>query len=728
MRNRSKTGIVKKTKDYWLSIKETPLNVALWMDLLKFYASHEQHWQAIHVAKNIERLNSQLRVDISRILKPIDWQAGNAGDGVLGSPVVDHAAELTQKFRKWLKSNPRDWLALLYLARLKDFELDASSGLSAPENPYELAKSIEYIEGESAHLLGRWRLQAGDAQGAVSVLTPLIYVHPIRYGSMMYLGEALIRTGNVAAAEKAFERASHSNNARFLVSLADKVYKQNYWEEGIKVLQKAVSIDPTSQEAWFNLALMQSEVYQLSECQNSLNQLKMIHADPQLCSAVEECISAKCGDSKKHFEMLLSRDGKSTEDSRWVSAFLMTSLYQDGLTAEYVADLHKDRCSKIELNIPQRKFTPRSSEQKRLRVGYVTGDLHRQHPVNIFMLPLLREQAKSSALEVFIYHTGVMHDVYTAQAKLCADRWVEANGMDDFQLHQLIVDDQVDVLIDLAGHTSSHRLGVFLQRSAPVQATYLGYPHSTGLACMDYLIGDQIVSPVSDDYLFSEKVMRISNASVFCWAPVDYYPVPKNRPDSGPVVFGSFNNAMKLSSGTLKLWAEILKAVPESKILLKAPSFRDAGVCARFLDAFTAHGVSAEHVEFRGPSELTQMMHEYGDIDIALDPLTYNGGTTSLQALWMGVPLITMRGSSFQSRMGASFLTMLEKTEWIASDEATYIDIANRMANSISEVRGARQQNRKAMADSALCDIGAFANEFEGLLFQMYRDKCLGEH
>lgn len=171
---------------------------------------------------------------------------------------------------------------------------------------------------------------------------------------------------------------------------------------------------------------------------------------------------------------------------------------------------------------------------------------------------------------------------------------------------------------------------------------------------MDWLIGDAVVSPAEHGHLFSEGIAQLPD-SVFCWAPVDDHPLPAPRASDAPLVLGSFNNAMKLSPKTIALWSRVLHALPDSQLLLKAPSLRDEAVQSRFAALFAEHGIGRERLRLRGPSGLAEMMQEYGDMDIALDPTPYNGGTTTLQALWMGVPVVCLSGDNFVSRMGVSF-------------------------------------------------------------------------
>jgi predicted O-linked N-acetylglucosamine transferase (SPINDLY family) len=266
---------------------------------------------------------------------------------------------------------------------------------------------------------------------------------------------------------------------------------------------------------------------------------------------------------------------------------------------------------------------------------------------------------------------------------------------------------------------------VFALRAAPVQATFLGYPHSTGLSRIDWLIGDATVSPAGHGALFSEGVAQLPH-SVFCWAPGEEYPLPPARGREAPVVFGSFNNAMKLSPRTIALWSRVLLAVPGAMLLLKAPSLADAEVRQRYTALFAAQGVGAERLVLRGPSGLADMMQEYGDIDIALDPTPYNGGTTTLQALWMGVPVVALEGGNFVGRMGASFLRTLGRPDWVAGDEDGYVAIAVALAGEATGLRAGRAGLRARMAASPLCDIDGYAAGFEALLRRMWHGWCSG--
>jgi predicted O-linked N-acetylglucosamine transferase (SPINDLY family) len=713
----------------WQRLKQAVTHGPLWLALARCYASHGLAWQAGYAARQALRCDAALAPQLQALAIGA-WRDATAGDALLGRAALPDATELIERYSDRVAACPGDWLTWLYLARLREMSA-AQEGVrhAASTVALQQAQILEPVSGESLHWMGVWRLNAGDAQGAVTALSGLIDIRPLRSGSMMYLGEALLRIGNTAAAEKAFARASLSNNTDFLLTLSARVYACNYWQEAIAVLRKALTLKPDSVSLWLALAKTQSEVYQLADCRESLRQAQALAPDNAQARLLRAGLQGRMGDAKGHLALLQAAyDAGGDPLSRLASSIAMTSLYHDELPAAAVAALHQRLCEPLEAAVTQKSDFARPAAVRaqgcRWRIGYVTGDFHRQHPVTIFMLPVLRRH-DHARFEVCVYHTGSMHDEYTRQAKGCADRWLEAGLLDDAALHQAIVADGIDILVDLAGHTASHRLGVFAMRAAPVQATFLGYPHSTGLSTIDWLIGDATVSPAEHAHLYSEGLAQLPH-SVFCWAPVDAYPLPPPRTAAAPVVFGSFNNAMKLSPKTIALWAQVLRAAPDSRLLLKAPSLRDGEVQAHFAALFAAHGIGAERVMFRGPSGLAHMMQEYGDIDIALDPTPYNGGTTTLQALWMGVPVVTLAGGNFVSRMGASFLRTLGRHDWVAVDEAAYVAIATRLANACGAVRASRGQLRTQIAASPLSDIRSYTRHFETLLQRMWQTHCEG--
>jgi predicted O-linked N-acetylglucosamine transferase (SPINDLY family) len=705
----------------WQQLALSPIQATVWLALARCYAGQSLLWQAGYTARQALRMDATLGPALNA-LKLTAWQDVSEADALLGRSTLPDAAVLAKRFAVCVAACPGDWLSWLYLARIQEISALPQSRISLQQS-----QTVEPIAGESLHWMGVWRLAAGDVAGAVTAFSDLLEIRPVRFGSMMLLGEALLRNGNFPAAEKAFARASLSNNPDFLGALAAKVFLYNYWMEALEVLQKAIAIKPESAAIALQLAKIYWEVYELSKAREWLRRVQVLEPGNQDAAFLMIGLPGRMGDASRHFVAVQAAyTARKDPMSRLASSVAMVSLYLDEMRATEVAHLHRRLCAPIEAAyVPRTEFSNLRVTGRRLRIGYVTGDLHRQHPVNIFMLPVLLRH-DHARFEIFIYHTGAMHDGYTHQSIACADHWLEASKVDDSALQQVIVSDQIDVLIDLAGHTASHRLGVFAMRAAPVQATFLGYPHSTGLSSIDWLVGDAVVSPQEHSHLYSEGIAQLPG-SVFCWASVDDYAMPPPRPAQAPVVFGSFNNAMKLSPTTIALWARVLQAVPGSLLLLKAPSLRDEEVKARFVKLFAAQGIGSERLIFRGPTGLAEMMQEYGDMDIALDPTPYNGGTTTLQALWMGVPVVALAGNNFVGRMGASFLKTLGYTDWLAQDADGYVAAAVRLAQDCQSLRRQRAQMRQHMAASPLCDIATYVRNFETLLKQMWVVHCRGQ-
>ena len=423
MNNRGDQDVAK----LWQQLKHSPTQPDLWLNLAGNYTRLGLPWQAGYAARQTIRLDAKLITRLQAI-GCVHFQDESQGDALLGRADMPHADAMVERFSLQVQECPGDWLTWLYLARLCKVFAQAQEAI-------EHAVSLEPIVGESFHWLGVWRLNAGDAKEAVAALSGLLEVRPVRFGSMMYLGEALLRTGKVAAAEKAFARASQSNNPDFLLTLSSKVFAHNYWQEAMQVLQKAISLRPKSVALLLSLAKIQSETYELKACRESLAKISELEPQNQEAYLLTAGLQGRMGDARGHLATLQNAYESGGDPlSRLASSVAMTSLYHDTMTATEVANLHRELCAPIEAAVTQKiDFGNRNTHGQRLRIACVTGDLHRQHPVNIFMLPVLK-LIDHALFEVFVYHTGKMHDEYTRQAKSCTDHWLEAVALDDAAL------------------------------------------------------------------------------------------------------------------------------------------------------------------------------------------------------------------------------------------------------------------------------------------------------
>jgi predicted O-linked N-acetylglucosamine transferase (SPINDLY family) len=340
--------------------------------------------------------------------------------------------------------------------------------------------------------------------------------------------------------------------------------------------------------------------------------------------------------------------------------------------------------------------------------------------------PLL-ENHNRQAVEVFCYAEIMRPDDVTAHLQNFADHWRVTVGLSDDELAERIRTDAIDILVDLAGHAGPNRLQVFARKPAPVQVTWLGYPDSTGLDAMDYRLVDAVTDPPGEsDALASETLVRLEGGFL-CYGGSKDAPAPAAPPclQSGAITFGSFNNPTKMSSATLDAWASLLARLSAARLLLKGGPFADAAARALCLARLNERGVAPERIEML-PWLDDPIAHQeaYNRVDIALDPFPYNGTTTTCEALWMGVPVVTLRGDRHAGRVGASLLEQIGLTELVASSVEEYVGLALTLARNGERLAELRHSLRPRMAASRLCDGPAFAQKIEAAFRSVWQYWC----
>lgn len=582
--------------------------------------------------------------------------------------------------------------------------------------------------------MAKYRLERGDASRALEAMRQALLVMRLgqdpldeneRAEMQMDLGDIFLRLGMNDDGHRALERASTASAEPTLARLADLSFRYNLWQEAQDVLRRSVALHPDSATAHWNLAHSLAESWSMQEALEVLAKAEAL-APQSGAKSMRASVAGRSGDADTAMRLYKELADEEGPLSKMRSSAAMSALYSDKLSPQDVADLHRELFAPLGARARAvSSFKNDKNPLRKIRLGLVTADFHHQHPVNIFMQPVLA-RLDPKAFEVTVYFTGVSYDDQTQLAKRRVPHWVEVTTWNDAQLARRIEEDGIDILLDLAGHTSMQRMNLLGQRAAPVQATFLGYPGSTGVPNIDWLVADNVVAPAGSEHLFSEKLVRLPG-SVFCFSPEVDYPFPTYDASHAqrPLTFGSFNNVPKLTPHTVKLWAAVLKEVPGSRLLLKAPSFKDAGAIESFVQRFAAEGVARERLEFRGPVGLADMMAEYADVDIALDPTPYNGGTTTLQALWMGVPAVVKAGGNFVSRMGASFMTAAGLSDWVAESDADYVRIAAAMAQDRQALLQLKQGLRQRLLAAPAWDIDQYTREFEKALRQMWAGYCL---
>jgi predicted O-linked N-acetylglucosamine transferase (SPINDLY family) len=409
------------------------------------------------------------------------------------------------------------------------------------------------------------------------------------------------------------------------------------------------------------------------------------------------------------------------------SSVLGSLNYDTGLSPPAVFEEHRDwgaRCIAAGGQAAVSLSNDRAPD-RRLRIGYVSPDF-RQHPVSHLFVPTL-EQHDRGRFEIFCYHSHRDHDAVTAHVKGLADGWREVAGTPDADLRAQIRADRIDVLVDLAGHTTHGRVTAFAARSAPVQVSWLGYFNTTGLPTMDYFITDSHSSPPDQDRYFTERLVRLPHTR-FCYQPPPFAPAigPLPMLARGQVTFGCFNNIAKLNDNVLRLWARVLDAVPESRLEIRSIGLADAPNARRLRAQFTEHGVAPDRIALHPYSAQADLLGAYNGIDLALDPFPFGGGLTSLEALWMGVPVVTLAQAMIPGRQTLCFLRNTGLDECIAGDENAYVSIARTLAGAPATLADIRAALRPRMQASQLVDAGRYTRDLESAYRRMWHDWVAG--
>lgn len=357
---------------------------------------------------------------------------------------------------------------------------------------------------------------------------------------------------------------------------------------------------------------------------------------------------------------------------------------------------------------------------RRLRVGYVSPDF-RQHVQRLFTTPVLSHH-DHARYEIIGYSSVKAPDRYTQRAQSLTDEWHDVARLDDRELAQKIRDDRVDVLIDLTMHMAHHRLAVFAEKPAPVQLSWLAYPGTTGVDGIDYRLTDPFLDPPGAPLPYSEQSLWLPK-TFWCYAPDSLEPAVSDLPQRrhGHVTFGCLNNFMKVNQATLELWARVLLANPGSRLLMLAP--RDWAQ-AHALGILQENGVDPARVRFVDLQSREDYLATYGRIDIALDPTPYGGHTTSLDAYWMGVPVVTLVGKTIVGRAGLSFASNLELLDWVAEGPEQFVQIATRFAGDPSHLHGLRAELRQRLQQSPLMDAVGFTRDLEATYREAWRRFC----
>jgi protein O-GlcNAc transferase len=560
---------------------------------------------------------------------------------------------------------------------------------------YRRALEIQPEFAEAHGNLGNILKDLGRLEDAVTSYRRALEIRPSYAEAHYNLGNALNDLGRSADAAASYGRAlvfrpdfaeAHSNlgNAlRDLGRLDDAVL--SYW--------RALEINEHYPEAHFNLG---------SALQN-LGQFDAAGA------SYRRALEIKPDFGKAQSNLLFMHNYLAAQDSR--------KLLAEAKRFGELAARHT-RPSTTWSNAPE--------ADRCLRVGFVSGDL-RDHPVGYFAEGVLASlsQEAPGRLELFAYLSHFCADAVAERIKASCSGWRSLVGVSDERAAQYIREDGIDILVDLSGHTAHNRLPLFAWKPAPVQISWLGYSATTGVAAMDYVVADPWTLPESEEGNFTEKIWRLPETRL-CFTPPteDIDVTPLAALSNGYVTFGSFNHLSKMNDDVVGLWTRVLEAVPDSRLLLITKQFTEVSVRQRVIERFAAHGIDAGRLIVEGPVSRRQYLAAYQRVDIALDPFPYPGGTTTVDALWMGVPVLTLAGDRFLSRQGVGLLMNVGLPQWVAVSPEDYVGRAASHAKNLNELVDLRNGLRKQALGSPIFDTRRFAHHFEVALREMWRRWC----
>ncbi|MEO8202533.1 MAG: tetratricopeptide repeat protein [Betaproteobacteria bacterium] len=603
----------------------------------------------------------------------------------------------------------------------------------------------------------------GEADTALASLESAIAIQPNYVGALMNAGALLAGAGRLADAEAMHRRVislapdsagAHNDFGTFLMALGRR-------SEAEACFRRTLALKPASAIAHSNLANALRELGRNAEAEACAREA--IRLQPDLPEAhnhlgnalqAQGCASASAASLRRAIELrpqyreAHNSLGNSLKDlgrieeaeAAYQQALALDPADRDArgnylLALNYTcahsrAEVHAEHLAWARRHAdPLGSSTdvfPNSREPgRRLRIGYVSGDF-RRHSVAYFIEPVLALHERA-AFEVYCYSNVAFPDPMTARLLSRADHARDITGLADETAAHLVREDRIDLLVDLSGHTAGHRLGIFARKPAPVQVSYLGYPNTTGMQAIDWRITDVHADPTGEgDAFHSERLFRLA-ATFLAFQPPAEAPAVQSPPSvaAGVTTFGSFNVLAKVTPEVVRTWAGILLRVSGSRLLLKAHGLGDVESRAGVIAAFTHHGVEADRLTvLAADGSLHAHLDRYHEMDIALDPFPYNGTTTSLEALWMGVPLVTLRGDRHAARVGASVLDNLGLPELVAEDEREYADLAVRLAGDARRLAGLRAGMRARVAASPLMDRAGFMRALEGSYRAMWRQWC----
>ncbi len=580
-----------------------------------------------------------------------------------------------------------------------------------------------------------WKMLGSAIRSSREALVPMqkaALLLPNDFEVHYNLGQVLQELGRIEEACDCYMRALqiNPNFAQGLNNLGVVFHQLGKLNEAEASYRRALTIQPDYLSALHNLGVVLQFLGKLDEAYAAhvrALQINPEHAESHCNTGITLLRIGKTADAEKAFRRAL----KIQPDYTLAHCNLILCL--DVSDTTNMEMLQNERLKWAELHAmhlrenEKYEYANNRSPDRKLRIGYVSADFREHSASKVFgsMLTLFDR----SQFEVFAYSNfKVMGDRFTDRFRKNVTVWRDIANVPDDTTAQMIREDQIDILVDLSGFTAGNRLLVFARKPAPIQVTAWGYATGTGMSAMDVFFSDTVMVPSEEKSLYKEEVRYLPCA--LCASFMDEpFPEVSGLPalSRGVITFGSLNRLAKLSDSTCNLWAKILLAIPQSRLLLKTPELDDVAARERIVDQFMQYGVGKDRLIMKGKSGWFEHMQTYNEIDIVLDPFPQGGGVTALEGMMMGVPLVTLLWPTMAGRISASFLTVFGLTEWIAKTQEEYVEIAVKKSRNLQVLTQLRQQLRRIFTSSIIGDQGAYVRIVEQQYRQLWREWCAKE-
>ena len=562
----------------------------------------------------------------------------------------------------------------------------------------------------------------GKLDAALASLRLLIKRKPNDFDAVQIFGMLLMQAGEMAQAIHHLGRAvaAAPNVTAYRNNYANALMNNGSAEEAVDQLRKAIEIDPNYSRGYLNMILACAAIGDsIGGIEAGRRGLELRPDWPELSRNLASVLK-DAGRVEEAISEYKRAVATAPKDAGLRSSSLFSLNYPD-FPVEFVSQAHRDYAQCVRTcNLPARTDP---SPDRPLRIGVLSGDM-RTHSVAYFAEPFMRNRPQGCTLTIFATDVARVGDEIRERIRERSDKWIDAFSVGDEALDQMIRSNNIDVLVELGGHTSGGQLTALDSSPAPVIVSAIGYPNTTGHPAVGWRIVDSITDGPESDALCTERLLRI-DPCFLCYSPPKNAPEPAMPAVDGPIIFGSFNLAAKITPRSVALWAGALNAVPNSRLLLKCKAIADPGSREFFLERLASNGIPSERVDIVAYTKgLQDHWNLYSRVHVALDTTPYNGTTTTCEALWMGVPLVTIEGDRHSARVSKSILYAAGHKEWVANSPEDFAAIASRLATDRDRLQTLRFGLRSEMQASVLCDQVAYADRFHAALRESWRSWC----